>query len=91
MGVLRIKYSIKEWRRINLPRLVVETYFFVIFKNQARQKITKWVLGDNLVYSGIWNVKPEIPIAAFTKFYCILCFWRKGDEEKLQLLKYFSV
>lgn len=42
MGILRIEYSIKDWRRINLPRRVVETYFFVIFKNQARQNITKW-------------------------------------------------
>jgi len=91
MGVLRIEYSIKDWRRINLPRRVVETYFFVIFKNQSRQNITKWVLEDNLVHSGIWNVKPEIPISAFTKFYCISCLWRTGDEEKLQLLKYFSI
>lgn len=67
MGVLRIEYSIKDRRRINLPRRVVETYFFVIFKNQARQNITKQVLGDNPVYSGIWNVKPEIPISAFTE------------------------
>ena len=42
MGILRIEYSIKDWRRINLPRRVEETYFFVIFKNQARQNITKW-------------------------------------------------
>lgn len=91
MGVLRIEYSIKDWRRINLPRRVVETYFFVIFKNQSRQNIIKWVLEDNLVHSGIRNVKPEIPISAFTKFYCISCLWRTGDEEKLQLLKYFSI
>lgn len=43
MDVLRIEYGIKDWRRINLPGRVVETYFFVIFKNQARQSITKSV------------------------------------------------
>lgn len=73
MGVLMIEYGIKDGRRINLPRRVVETYFFVIFENQARQNITKSVLEDNLVYSGIWNVKPKLPISAFAKFYCLLC------------------
>lgn len=43
MGVLKIEYGIKDGRRINLPRRVVETYFFVIFENQARQNITKSV------------------------------------------------
>lgn len=72
MDVLKIEYGIKDWRKINLPRIVVETYFFVIFENQARQNITKSVLEDNLVYSRIWNIKPRIPISAFTKFYCLL-------------------
>ena len=73
MDVLEIDYGIKDWKRINLPRRVGETYFFVIFDNQAIQNIIESVLEDNLVYSGIRNVKPKLPISAFAKFYCLLC------------------
>lgn len=69
----RVEHSIKDWRRIKFSRSIVETYFFPIFKNQEKQNITKSVLEDNQVYSGIWNVKPKLSISVFTKFYCLLC------------------
>lgn len=49
MDILKIKYGIRGWRRINLLRSVEETYFFAIFKNQAKQNMTKSALEDNLV------------------------------------------
>lgn len=33
MDVLKIEYGIKDWRKINFLRIVVEIYFFVIFEN----------------------------------------------------------
>lgn len=72
MGILKIEYGLKDGRRIYLPSRVVETYFFVIFKNQARQNITKSVLEDNLVHSGIWHIKLSYifqPSPGFTAYY----------------------
>lgn len=91
MGILKIEYGIKDWRRINLPRRVVEAYFFVIHEKQARQNITKSVLEDNLVYSGIRNVKPKLPISAFTKFYCLLCLSEKRGERTVSLKIFFGI